>query len=325
MAPTLPDDPLRDRFRGALLGLFVGDALGMPVEGWPRSRIRKMVGEVREMLDARRGAGTYTDDTQMALALAEALLDSAGDEIDLDQVAARFAARYDPERGYGGNARRILAAIARGRPWREVVEEMTLPGGSWANGAAMRVAPVALAFYPDRERVARAAEAQAEVTGHGHPLGRSGARLQALAVHAALESGAAGEDFPVEQFVGRDAEGMPEEIARALGWLGDRLDASPEEAVRALGTGGRASHSVPAALWAFLSRRDEPEEAIVRAVNLGGDTDTIGAMTGALTGAFHGVSTLPRRWVEALEDGEHGRSYALDLADRLYTRLGNPG
>ncbi len=329
-------DPLQDRFRGTLLGLFIGDALGMPVEGWPRAVIRERFahdrGRVREMCDARLGAGTYTDDTQMALALAEALLDGTAGapgpghdpDPDLDRIAARFAERYDPERGYGGNTRRILAGIRRGTPWRRVIEELRLPGGSWANGAAMRVAPVALAFYPDLERVAAAAERQAEVTGHDHPIGRFGARLQALAVLEALRRGAVGDEIRAGELVDRLASGAPEEFRGPLDWIREHAEgperADPEVAVRMLGVGGRASASVPAALWAFLRYRSDPEAVIVEAVGLGGDTDTIGAMAGALTGAYHGASAFPERWLAALEDGRYGKTYAVELADRLYER-----
>ncbi|MFW6079466.1 MAG: ADP-ribosylglycohydrolase family protein, partial [Gemmatimonadota bacterium] len=122
-----------DRVRGVLIGTMIGDALGMPFEGMPRDAILARHGEPREMLEARLGRGTYTDDTQMALALAEALIDSPG-RLDRDRVAARFAERYDPARGYGANTRRVLEAIRRGRPWREAAARHRPPGGSWANG-----------------------------------------------------------------------------------------------------------------------------------------------------------------------------------------------
>lgn len=322
-------DPFRDRYRGTLLGLFAGDALGMPVEGWPLQEIREHFshqgGQVRDMEEARLGAGTYTDDTEMALALGEALLEapagSADGKLDLDRVAACFAGAFDPARGYGANAGRILAAVRAGAPWRQAVSQAQLPGGSWANGAAMRVAPVALAFYPAPASAARAAEGQAEVTGHSHPVARAGARLQALAVLAALRRGSDGAGLDPHGFLGELRErcpGLPQEHEEALEWIEAGLDARPSQAVRSLGVGGRASESVPAALWAFLSCPDDPEEEIVRAVSLGGDADSIGAMTGALAGAYHGAAALPARWLDALEDGPRGRSYAVDLADRLY-------
>ena len=310
---------LRDRFRGALLGTFVGDALGMPVEGL-HGMLRR--GEVREMLEARLGRGTYTDDTQLMIALAEGMLDGPrGGDLDLDRVAARFAANFDPARGYGGNTRRILAAFRRGEPWRGVVQARLLPGGSYANGAAMRVAPVALACYPEPSEVTRAAEAQGEVTGHTHPMGRFGARLVALAVLRALRRGVERRPFDFAGFVAEVRAPAPDEFAAALDWIVDNPDSAPRHAARRLGTGLRASRSVPAALWAFASRAEDPEEVIVRAVNLGGDTDTIGAMAGALAGAYHGAEALPQRWLEALENGDKGRDYVIQLADRLWHRL----
>lgn len=302
---------LRAHFRGALVGTFVGDALGMPLEG-QRPPHRK----VREMLEARLGRGTYTDDTQLMIGLAEGLLDDPG-RLSLDCVAERFARNYERDRGYGANTRKIMEALRRRTAWREAVAAHALPGGSYANGAAMRVAPVALAFYPEADAVARAAEAQAEVTGHTHPEARFGARVQALAVLAALEAGIEERDLDVDAFLKTTGKDAPKDFATRLRWIGRNLKAKPTDASRRLGTSSRASRSVPMALWAFLSAAEDPEEALVRAVNAGGDTDTIGAMAGALAGARHGAQAFPARWLGALDDGGKGRTYVLGLGDRL--------
>jgi len=320
-----PDPRLKDRFRGVLLGTLVGDALGMPVEGWSAEAIRSELGEVREMLPARLGAGTFTDDTQMAAGLALALLDEGhpvGPDVDL--IARRFGEGFDPRRGYGGNTRKILTEIRAGVPWREVLERRRLPGGSFANGAAMRVAPAALAGYPDPALVLRIAEVQARPTGHDHPEARLGARLQAVAVLAALDGGP-GDPPPEPEAILRAAiQGWEEEIPpgypAAVEWITRNRRVAPEEAAAALGVGGRALESVPAALWAFLAHPDDPEEAVVTAVGMGGDTDTIGAMAGALVGARCGASALPSRWIEALETGPQGKDGLTELADRLNDR-----
>jgi ADP-ribosylglycohydrolase len=316
---------LRDRFRGALLGTLAGDALGMPVEGWSAQAIRRELGEVREMLPARLGAGTFTDDTQMAAGLALALL---GEEHpvgpDVDLIARSFGKGFDPRRGYGGNTREILAEIRAGAPWREAVERRRLPGGSFANGAAMRVAPAALAGFPDAPSVLRIAEAQARPTGHDHPEARLGARLQAVAVLVALDGGPGAPPPDPETLLRTAARGwdgeLPPGYPTAVQWITRNRRVAPEEVAAALGVGGRAVESVPAALWAFLAHPDDPEEAIVTAVGMGGDTDTIGAMAGALVGARCGASALPSRWIEVLESGPQGKDGLTELADRLYDR-----
>jgi len=316
MAVESDKDALRDCFRGALLGTMVGDALGMPVEGMSASVIRARFDLVTEMLPARTGRGTYTDDTQMMIGLAEALLETPG-RLDVDRAAARFGENYDPERGYGGNAQKILSAIREGVSWQDAVKAHSLPGGSYANGAAMRVAPVPLAFYRDAKATVQAAADQAEITGHTHPIGRIGACLQAIAIRWAIMRGSQGADFEALSFLKNLKLSSPREFVDPLAWIAENLAASPDEAENHLGTGGQACCSVPAALWSVLSSPQDPETAIIRAVNLGGDTDTIGAMAGAVAGAYHGAEALPQRWTRALEEGDKGKTYVIELADRL--------
>jgi len=86
---------LKNRFRGALIGTMIGVAFGMPVEGYTASMIKQQYGTLNELLPARLGQRTYTDDTQMTIGVAEAFLSSLG-EIHLDSIAARFAENFDP-------------------------------------------------------------------------------------------------------------------------------------------------------------------------------------------------------------------------------------
>ncbi len=304
-------------FRGALLGTMVGDALGMPVEGMPGSVIRARFDVVTEMLPARLGRGTYTDDTEMMIGLAEALLDTPG-RLDAHRVAARFGENFNPDRGYGGNTIKILGAIRDGAPWQHATRAHGLPGGSYGNGAAMRVAPVALAFYRDPDAMVRAAAQQAAITGHTHPIGRIGACIQAIAVRWAIKSGEQGAQLDPGSFLKNLKLAGPQEFLDALGWITGNLGASPEEAAARLGTGVEASCSVSAALWSVLSCPQDPEAAIIRAVGLGGDADTIGAMAGAVVCAYHGADALPPRWTQALEESEKGKGYVVELADRLF-------
>ena len=87
--------------------------------------------------------------------------------------------------------------------------------------------------------------------------------------------------------------------------------------VAEVGNGIRASEAVAAAIWASLRYGRTPEDCVVRAVGFGGDTDTIGAMAGALVGALHGAAWIPARWYDNIENGEHGRDEIVSLARRL--------
>ncbi|HEV2813971.1 MAG TPA: ADP-ribosylglycohydrolase family protein, partial [Solirubrobacteraceae bacterium] len=174
---------MHDTVAGALLGLFCGDALGMPYETQPPDAIPERL----EMEDARLGRGTYTDDTQMAIALAESLLRCDGvDEADL---AATIAAAFAPDRGYGPGTTTVVRLWGEGVPAGEAALRLFDGEGSAGNGAAMRVAPVGLYFARDPERCVEEARRQARLT-HAHPLGIDGAAAQAAAVAAAVR----GED-----------------------------------------------------------------------------------------------------------------------------------
>ena len=350
----MSDEKIRDRFRGVLLGTLCGDALGAPAEGLARNQIVPILGHwLHDMVDRPRfdarapamlKAGRYTDDTQMTQALAEALVDM-DDTFDMDAVARSFALWFQQFRGYGGKAQKILLRMRQlmaqsanpdeaGLWSRAVGPEVAANGPSFGNGAAMRVAPVALACYPDARRVANLAERQARITGHSHEDALFGAQHQALAVLLAIRTGEAGRVLG-PGFVS-DLRALlpvpPESFDRRLTWITDHLDASGDEVVAQIGHGVTMAESVPTALWAVLSSPPERgvEGAIIRAVNLGGDADTIGAMAGAIAGGFYGASGLPQRWLDAVESGDieleiagrratygHGRDRLMALADEL--------
>jgi poly(ADP-ribose) glycohydrolase ARH3 len=314
---------LRDRFRGALLGTFCGDALGAAHEGWRPHETAGALDSPAELL--RRSHGRYTDDTEMMIALAESLVERGG-EVEPAHLARTFLRRYDPSRGYGPGTVRTLNAISRGARWDAASAATYGGGGSYGNGSAMRVAPVGVLFHHDLEALRGAAEAQARVT-HAHPLGTAGAALQAAAVALAVRAEGPGDLAPdrvldaLRTFVGgfKDpsaVEAYLERLEAIEVMLSDSGD--PPAVARALGTSATCPRSVPAAIYSALVRRGSPGDALVYAVSLGGDTDTIGAMAGAIAGALHGASALPAEWLALLEEGPRGRSHVASLADRLH-------
>jgi len=129
--PADAPSALADRALGALLGTFVGDALGMAWEGAPPGTIP----DVLEMEDERLGAGTYTDDTEMTIALAESLLRC--DVVDDEDLARSFLAVHDPRRGYGTGTTQVFDLWRKGVPTREAAARVFDGQGSLGNGAAI--------------------------------------------------------------------------------------------------------------------------------------------------------------------------------------------
>ncbi len=310
---------LVQRFIGALIGTFAGDVLGMPVEGWPWWRIQQAYGDVRDLLPARLGRGTYTDDTALMIALAESLLANGGHIVATDLVT-RFRAAYHPRRGFGAGMHRLVRLWDKGVPWQEAASSL-FDGGSYGNGAAMRVAPVGLLYHQNLRLTYTMGVAQARVT-HAHPLGQQGAGLQAMAVALALKSSLA--TFSADDFLGELEAALPAhaETYRRMLMLAVELREHWDDRgliVRKLGNRPSAHRSVPTAIFAFTCFWDSLEAALVYAVSLGGDTDTLAAMTGAIAGAFHGVGAIPKRWWEHLENGRKGRDEVVHLGEALYT------
>ena len=301
---------MHDLVAGSLLGLFCGDALGMPYETCPPSAIPERL----EMRAARLGRGTYTDDTQMAIALAESLVRCG--RVEEADLAAAITEAFDPRRGYGPGTTTVVKLWEQGVPHGEAALRLFDGQGSAGNGAAMRVAPVGLLFAHDPERCVAEARRQARLT-HAHPLGVDGAAAQAAAVAAAIRRDdhleAARAAVETGEFARRIDDAA--EVARA-GTLG------PADVARRLGSSVHAVESVPAAL--VVAAAPTFEEAVTFAVRCGGDTDTVAAMAGAIAGARHGAGAIPRRWLDALEDGEKGRGHVERLAAALAARM-SPG
>lgn len=306
---------LRDAFRGSLLGTAVGDALGRPVKGWSAARIAREHGELRDMVGHPRGR--YTEDTQTMIALVEWLLED--EALDGGALARRIQRSYDPDRDYGRTTTDFLRRLKSGEGW-ETASSHAFARGSFGGGAAARIAPCALLLHGDREALERAAETSALVT-HCHPLGVAGAVLQARQIALALEYRGAELD-PISFAVDLRSSTSVLEFRHKLRAVEECLEKPiAANAVRdRLGCNATALGSVPTALYCFLARAQSFEDALAFAVSLGGEADSIGAMTGAIAGAFHGASAIPQRWLDVLEEGTSGRGCLVRLADRLYER-----
>jgi poly(ADP-ribose) glycohydrolase ARH3 len=328
---------LRSKFAGALLGGMVGDTFGAPVENWAcervnealdlvarlpaRSAYRSLYDDVLGPLSARPGPARfhYTDDTQMTIAVAESLLARA--RFDGQDIADRLVLSFDTRRSYGSSVYSILQGLKRGVSWEEAGRHRG-GEGSPENGGAARVTPLAL-LYHDAEKgcLQLVAEVSSAIT-HAHPLGREGAALQAAAIALAVRCDPRVSLHPIE-FLGEVASSVclrTSAFTEALRQIASLLECrpGPREVAAALGNGCEAHRSVPAALYAFLAHRDSFEDAVRFAVRLGGDTDTIAALCGALVGAYAGDAAIPDAWLNVVENDEKGRDYVSQLANSLY-------
>jgi ADP-ribosyl-[dinitrogen reductase] hydrolase len=298
----------QDRARGCAVGAAVGDALGMPLEfGPPRAPHRLL----RDMQPGRLPAGTFTDDTEMALALAESLLHHR--PLDPADLARRFAAWLQAGPGdVGLHTRAVLARIAAGEPWDRVVEQVQRRRPEAAgNGAVMRCWPVALAHGHDLDRLLAGSRLQSRVT-HPHAECQAGSALVNATLYHLLRGVApagavarALEDAPVPQPL------------RAV------VEAAPDRRRDELQNSGWVRHTLESAVWGLRTTASF-EQAVVQVVNLGRDADTAGAVVGALAGAAYGLEAIPARWRAQLR-GEwplgsgtiwHAADL-VDLADRL--------
>lgn len=298
---------LQDRYRGVLAGVSVGNALGLPVEGWTRTQIARHFPQgVHEVRPAEREA-PWDDDTAQTVLLADALLERG--EADPHDLAARLLdwARTNG-RGMGNLTRLVLAELAAGVPPQEAARRVwERSGGSAAgNGAVMRCAPVALRWRTAGQRLIEESQKSALVTHHDPRCVWS-----VVAFNVALARSLA--DAPLD--LHRLAEllataGAPPEVVLAVQHsvgcaLADfDLDDPP--------TQGYTIKAMQVGLWA-LQQGPDFEEPLVAVVNAGGDTDTNGAVAGAALGSRLGIASIPQRWLQYVRDLDR----LLALADRL--------
>ena len=318
----------KTRCIGSLLGTAVGDVLGANVEFFSRSEILHEHGQLVDFLDSpARPKGMFTDDTEMTIALAASLV--ACGALDAHHCATAYARAFvtPPQRGYGPSVSKLLHMLAGGADYRTTGRAIH-PEGSYANGGAMRIGPVGLAFRNAPQDVLYRAVELALLCTHVHPEAVDGAFIQAKTISelcrwkdvsearvsellAQLQSLARTE--PMRLRMGLILEGMTQ------GWSDEEfLDkvCTPNEFGEQFQI--HAAEAVACALWAFANEWNRPEACVIRAVMLGGDADTVGAMAGALAGALHGVDWLPNRWFQALENGPGiGRDYLMTIGRQL--------
>jgi poly(ADP-ribose) glycohydrolase ARH3 len=309
----MTEDRLAESAMGSLLGCGVGDAVG-ELAFAHRTR------DDLVLTAARLPVLRYTDDTAMTIALAEALLETGdvGEQTVGDHLARIHAA--EPRRGYGPGPGKIFARVARdGIDYATAAAALYDGEGSLGNGAAMRVAPVGIAYHADLDRVYEMACRSARPT-HAHPVGQDGAAVQATAVALAVAHHIAGRPLDPAAFAARlTAAARTEAIRDKMVLVEQALaeDWTATAAADAIGRSVNVAESMPFAVYAFLVSPADSLRCQDIAVLNGGDRDTLGAMAMALSGAYLGRAGLRKVLVNRLEN----RDALADLGRRLAARF----
>ena len=290
-----------DRCRGALLGLAVGDALGMPVEFMQPGTFPPVTemtgGGPYDLLP-----GEWTDDTSMALCLAESLIECRGFDAEdqLRRYVRWFRQGHLSSVGYcfdiGNTTRAALEAFrATGQP-----SALSSPDSA-GNGSIMRLAPIPM-FYANSMVHAVDYAGQSSATTHAAPEAVEACRYMAAVMVRALH-GSDKEDVLAPALVNELSDNL-----KRVSFGSFRIFGPPQ-----IRGSGYVVESLEAALWAFHNSENFAEGALL-AVNLGDDADTTGAVYGQIAGAFYGANAIPAHWLEALAHGDMIR----DFADRIF-------
>lgn len=299
----------QSKFLGGMVGSALGDAIGeLAFRGLGETGLRAEI--------AQRDVLIYTDDTAMAIGLAESITQVGG--LDAQHVGDTFRSNFkrEPWRGYASGPPTIFHLIDRyGISYSGAARSLFGGQGSFGNGAAMRIVPVGLFFHRSPDLYEQAC-ASAAVT-HTHPIGIDGAAVLAWAIAQAVKLDPR-EPFPFEDF----SQGLVDRARTSA--IRDKMalvrtllieDVTPSDAAEHLGRSVAVHESLPFALFAFLRHPKSFEACLFCAILNGGDRDTLGAMACAVSGAHLGIEAIPQAWREKLENRQYIEGLALKLAE----------
>jgi len=300
-----------DKIHGCILGLAIGDALGYPTEFISLSKIHEQYGpngvtDFKPSCD--HPVGTFTDDTQMTIAVAEALIEAGRRDIDtlMRVMGKRFvewAESPDNDRSPGATCLAGCHNLSQGNHWRDAGIK-----DSKGCGSAMRAAPIGL-FYHDIDRVVEVACASSLLT-HAHPTGIAAAAGAAVAVRLLLDETPPGD--LITRLIERTGH-LDRDYRNKIIQVKDVLSETPADAMDVLGEAWIGEEAVACALFCFLRSPEDYTKTVLTGVNTSGDSDSIACIAGGLSGAFNGIKKIPTTWLERVEKSDSLR----DLASRI--------
>lgn len=291
---------IESRILGGLYGSLVGDALGVPVEFKPRAdRVRDPVMGMRDYGTHGQPKGTWSDDGALLLCSVESLVEKP--EFDPQDMGERFVRWWS----YGlWTAHGVLFDIGFAtRAALKLIEEgcpAELAGGldehSNGNGSLMRILPVAVALRGQSRDVLMDRLFRASAITHGHDRSKLACVLHGLVVEQLLRGLTVEDAVHSAQVEFRQWFGGHPEFAHFSHVLDSGLQTFPEDRI---GSGGYVMDTLTASLWCLLTTSSF-SECVLKAVNLGDDTDTTGCVAGGLAGLLYGLESIPADWISAL-------------------------
>lgn len=313
------DDKIRNKIAGALYGMALGDAMGMPAELWGRERARRFFGTpITEFIDGPKEndvafnyvKGQFTDDTGQALVLLDSI--ASTDYVpDTKDIATRMLAWAEKENAFENNILGPTSKLALAN-FRDGIEDTLVTDKALSNGSAMRIPPIGCLFTPDRKGKIVDYVYQVSRATHTSDVTIAGAAMIAVGVASAIVN----DDFDkvIEDILAIEEPGYEKGCETFSPRLSERTKIGLELASQTydnddeftkkiydiVGTGVGIIESVPAAV-AVAAYAKDPNKCCLLCANMGGDTDTIGAMATAICGAFTGLEAFKPEYVEMLQ------------------------
>lgn len=320
----------KDKIEGMFLGVIIGDCLGMPVETWNAEKIAEKYGRVTDyqVPDGHKWfnghlAGTYTDDTQLTLAVAEALIENP---LCMDsQTKHHINAFKETTAGWGNTTRDSVRRLANGANWNVSGNDAGV-----GNGVAMKIAPMGAYLLSVHESTNADKTAMAEAIDfvtkinlmtHRSSVSASASLAHAFGIYYCLSVKPA--DFDIDKFknmilksskIGRQmfVETLNDDItSRFESLFENQYDA--QKLIEEFGGGSCYCYNSVPFTYGFFLQNPHSVESLYDVINAGGDTDSNGSMLGALLGALHGTSIFPQHLIDGLVE----REKVLEVAQRF--------
>jgi len=317
---------MADRFSGTLVGFAVGDALGMPTQFLTRDQIRRYYGKsISTFLKAHPGhasdflpQGSYTDDTQMMLAIAECLIECR--KPDPARQADALVSWYlntAPHRTPMRANMRACKHLAAGKAWTK--------SGVFSSGcgAAVRMPPLGLLLFHQPDSLIRAALDNCMIT-HTEPRARAASVAVACLIARLLQT--TNRCSPGDQVLetADRVSTIDQDMAAMLRWVTQIVHLDPNEALFEIGTSADAIEAIPAAVYCFLKYPRNFANAVLAAVNAGDASDSIAALAGSFVGAIAGIQAIPEQWQKQVENADVLAGVSRSLAKIAEPRTSRP-